>query len=121
MERNNACPGTDSPAKERRGAPAFGKAMPGPGAGRTSPPNFSTLRFPRPTSISVPTIARTMFRRNLSAAIRKNQYCGICEVGAAPSTAAGKGPVCVPQGDPSTGIARPYDAFAGAAPTSPII
>ena len=42
------------------------------------------------------------------------------EVGADPSTAAGKGPVCVPQGDPSTGIARPYDAFAGSAPTSQI-
>ena len=32
-------------------------------------------------------------------------------------TAAGKEPVCVPQGAHSTGIARPYDALAGSLPT----
>ena len=47
--------------------------------------------------------------------------CGGAADGTFPPSAAGKGPVCVPQGDPSTGIARPYDAFAGAAPPSPII
>ncbi|MBR5924385.1 MAG: tRNA pseudouridine synthase A [Bacteroidales bacterium] len=42
------------------------------------------------------------------------EICG----GPGQPSAAGKGPVCVPQGDPSTGIARPYDALAlpGAAP-----
>ena len=33
--------------------------------------------------------------------------CGGAADGTFPSSAAGKGPVCVPQGDPSTGIARP--------------
>ena len=36
--------------------------------------------------------------------------------GTSPSSAAGKGPVRVPQGDPGTGIARPYDALAGEVP-----
>ncbi len=42
--------------------------------------------------------------------------CGGAAGGTFPSSAAGKGPVCVPQGDPSTGIARPYDALAGKVP-----
>ena len=38
-------------------------------------------------------------------------HVAVCGGPGQPS-AAGKGPVCVPQGDPSTGIARPYDALA---------
>ena len=38
-------------------------------------------------------------------------HLAICGSPGQPS-AAGKGPVCVPQGAPSTGIARPYDALA---------
>ena len=38
-------------------------------------------------------------------------HLAICGCPGQPS-AAGKGPVCVPQGAPSTGIARPYDALA---------
>ena len=44
--------------------------------------------------------------------------CGGAADGTFPPSAAGKGPVCVPQGDPSTGIARPYDALAGKVPSS---
>ena len=46
--------------------------------------------------------------------------CGGAADGTFPPSAAGKGPVCVPQGDPSTGIARPYDAdfCSGTAPSS---
>ena len=46
--------------------------------------------------------------------------CGGAADGTFPSSAAGKGPVCVPQGGPSTGIARPYDAdfCSGTAPSS---
>ena len=42
------------------------------------------------------------------------RICSILRKAAMPA-AAGKGPVCVPQGDPSTGIARPKDALALAA------
>ena len=44
--------------------------------------------------------------------------CGGAADGTFPPSAAGKGPVCVPQGDPSTGIARPYDALAGKVPSA---
>ena len=38
--------------------------------------------------------------------------------GTSSPSAAGKGPVCVPQGDPSTGIARPYNALAQEVPSA---
>ena len=58
--RNSACPGTDSPASP------------------LVPVSISSFThagscFPRPTSINVPTIARTIFLKNLSALTLKYQ------------------------------------------------
>ena len=59
--RNNACPGTDSPA-----SPLVPVSM--------SSFTQAGSCFPRPTSINVPTMALTMFLKNLSALTLKNQY-----------------------------------------------
>ena len=58
--RKRACPGTDSPASER--VPFSRRAL-----------NHCTSLLPRPTSMSEPTIALTIFLRNLSALTVKNR------------------------------------------------